>query len=81
MLVQFAKELGKIDSSLSIKINVVDNIYTAEVVSEEIGTLYSFSSTSLCEVYKKISDYKECLVDVDKFNSLLDEISNIPLEV
>lgn len=81
MIVQYAKDLGKLDSSLSIKINVVDNVFTMEVVSEEIGTLYSFSSTSLSEVYKKILNYKDCLEDVDKFNSLLDEISNVPLEV
>lgn len=81
MIFELAKKLEKIDGSLSLNISTEGNITCIEVVSDIIGTMYSFSSTDRLEVYTKVLNYIDCLKDYDKFESLLKEIMYEPLEV
>ena len=81
MIFELTKKLEEIDGSLSLKVSTEGSITCIEVVSDCIGTMYSFSSTDRLEVYNKILNYIECLKDYDKFESLLKEVMDEPLEV
>lgn len=74
MLLKLVEDLGKIDSELSIKINIFNGIYSIDVITDDVGSLYSFSSTSIEEVYDKIRNFKECLLDIEKFDKLFNEV-------
>lgn len=81
MIFELTKKLEEVDGSLSLKVSTEGNITCIEVVSDIIGTMYSFSSTDRLEVYTKILRYIDCLKDYDKFESLLREVTDEPLEV
>lgn len=81
MIFELTKKLEELDGSLSLKVSTEGNITCVEVVSDIIGTMYSFSSTDRLEVYAKVLRYIDCLKDYDKFESLIKEVTNEPLEV
>jgi hypothetical protein len=81
MIFELTKRLEKIDSDLAIQVATEGSITSIEVVSSILGTLYSFSSTDRLEVYTKVLRYIDCLEDCDKFEELLKEVMEIPLEV
>ena len=83
MLLEFAQRLGKIDSSLSLRLRYGKGILTVEVYNEELGDIYTYSSTSILDVYKRVDKFISCLEDKDSTSlfKLLDEILNEPLEV
>jgi hypothetical protein len=81
MIFELTKKLEEVDSSLSLKVSTEGNITCIEVVNDIIGTMYSFSSTDRLEVYTKVLRYIDCLEDCEKFEELLKEVMEIPLEV
>lgn len=81
MILDFSKRIGELDEDLSTIINVVDGMYTIGVFAEGIGTIYSFSSTDVNEVYTKVNEFVDTLTDEEKFEELLEKIENEPLEV
>jgi hypothetical protein len=81
MIFELTKKLEEVDSSLSLKVSTEGNITCLEVVNDIIGTMYSFSSTDRLEVYTKVLRYIDCLEDCEKFEELLKEVMEIPLEV
>ena len=83
MLLEFAQRLGKIDSSLSLRLRYGKGILTVEVYNEGWGDIYTYSSTSILDVYNRVDKFISCLEDKDSTSlfKLLDEILNEPLEV
>lgn len=83
MLLEFAQRLGKIDSSLSLRLRYGKGILTVEVYNEGLGDIYTYSSTSILDVYNRVDKFIYCLEDKDSTSlfKLLDEILNEPLEV
>ena len=83
MLLEFVQRLGKIDSSLSLRLRYGKGILTAEVYNEGLGDIYTYSSTSTLDVYNRVDKFISCLEDKDSTSlfKLLDEILNEPLEV
>lgn len=81
MILDLVRKLSSIDSDLSLSISVSeDGVYTFKVDSSN-GDMYSYSSTDSIECYSKILEYSDCLTDSDKFDSLLNTILSIPMEV
>ena len=83
MLLEFAQRLGKIDSSLSLRLRYGKGILTVEVYNEGLGDIYTYSSTSILDVYNRVDKFISCLENKDYTSlfKLLDEILNEPLEV
>lgn len=83
MLLEFAERLGKVDSSLSLRLRYGKGILTIEVYNEGLGDIYTYSSTSILDVYNRVDKFISCLEDKDSTSlfKLLDEILNEPLEV
>lgn len=83
MFLEFAQRLGKIDSSLSLRLRYSKGILTVEVYNEGLGDIYTYSSTSILDVYNRVGKFISCLEDKDSTSlfKLLDEILNEPLEV
>ena len=83
MLLEFAQRLGKIDRSLSLRLRYGKSILTVEVYNEGLGDIYTYSSTSILDVYNRVDKFISCLEDKDSTSlfKLLDEILNEPLEV
>ena len=83
MILDLARKLSKVDSSLSISINYSeDGVATFTIdAMDGFGSMYSYSSTDTAECYKKMLEFIECLKDSDKFFNLLREIEKEPLEV
>ena len=83
MFVELARKLKDADSNLRLSLHIsMDGLYTLTVDAMNIGgDYYSYSSTSLLECYNKVYDFVEALGDTDKFNKLIDDILNIPMEV
>ena len=83
LFLEFAQRLGKIDSSLSLRLRYSKGILTVEVYNEGLGDIYTYSSTSILDVYNRVGKFISCLEDKDSTSlfKLLDEILNEPLEV
>ena len=83
MFLEFAQRLGKIDRSLSLRLRYGKSILTVEVYNEGLGDIYTYSSTSILDVYNRVDKFISCLEDKDSTSlfKLLDEILNEPLEV
>ena len=82
MILDLARKLSSIDSDLSVSINVSnDGVYTIGVYASSIGDLYTYSSTDTSECYKKVLDFIDCLTDSEKFDKLISEILEVPMEV
>lgn len=81
MIFELTKRLEEIDSDLAIQVSTEGSITSIKVVSSIVGTLYSFSSTDRLEVYSKVLRYIDCLKDCEKFEELLREVMEEPLEV
>ena len=83
LLLEFAQRLGKIDRSLSLRLRYGKGILTVEVYNEGLGDIYTYSSTSILDVYNRVDKFISCLEDKDSTSlfKLLDEILNEPLEV
>ena len=82
MFLEFAQRLGKIDRSLSLRLRYGEGILTVEVYNEGLGDIYTYSSTSILDVYNRVDKFISCLEDKDSTSlfKLLDEILNEPLE-
>ena len=82
MFLEFAQRLGKIDRSLSLRLRYSKGILTIEVYNEGLGDIYTYSSTSVLDVYNRVDKFISCLEDKDSTSlfKLLDEILNEPLE-
>jgi hypothetical protein len=83
MFVELAKKLKDTDSIFKLSIYLSkDGVYTLSVDAIDFdGEYYSYSSTSILECYEKIWNFIEALGDTDKFNELINDILNIPMEV
>ena len=83
MFIELVKRLRDIDDSLSLCLNISkDNVYTISIDGMESGGyLYSYSSTDIKECYNKVDYFIDCLDDNDKLIKLIEEITNVPLEV
>ena len=74
MISDLAFRANNVDEDLSILINVSSDIYTMGVYSSVLGTMYSYSSTSLEECYSRVSEYIDCLKDNDKMDKFVEEV-------
>ena len=83
MFLEFAQRLGKIDSSLSLRLRYGKGILTVEVYNEGLGDIYTYSSANVVDVYNRVDKFISCLEDKDSTSlfKLLYEILNEPLEV
>lgn len=81
MIIELSKRLGEVSEDLSLVVKSMDNIFTMGIYAENIGVIYSFSSTDKSETYSKISYFIDCLNDEDKMEELINEVSNVELEV
>lgn len=83
MFVELARKLKDADSNFKVSLHLSnEGVYTLSVdAMDMLGEYYSYSSTSLLECYEKVWNFIEALGDTDKFNKLLNEILNIPMEV
>lgn len=83
MFLELVKKLRDVDDNLTLSLNLSkDNVWTISIDGMEYGGyLYSFSSTDIKECYDKVEYFIECLNDVDKFTSLLEDIIENPFEV
>ena len=83
MFLEFVQRLGKIDRSLSLRLRYGKGILTVEVYNEGLGDIYTYSSTSILDVYNRVDKFISCLEDKDSTSllKLLYEILNEPLEV
>ena len=81
MIIELSKRANEIDESLSIFINVSDEIYTLGIYADEIGPMYSYSSTNLEECYSRVSKFIDCLTNNDKMDKFLQEVLEKDFEV
>lgn len=83
MFVELARKLKDTDSNFKVSLHLSsEGVYSLSVdAMDDIGEYYSYSSTSLLECYEKVWNFIEALGDTEKFNKLLHEIMNIPMEV
>ena len=82
MLLDLARKFNSISSDLSITISASNSgMVSFGVHSDSIGDLYTYSSTDVSECYEKLLRFAECLEDSDKFDRLITEIMEVPMEV
>lgn len=81
MLTDLAFRANKVDEDLSIVINVGEDMYTLGVYAECLGTLYSYSSTSLEECYSRVSKFIDCLTSNEKMEKFIKEVTGEEFEV
>lgn len=81
MIIELSKRLGEVSDELSLVVKYNDNIFTMGIYAQDIGVIYSFSSTDKAETYSKINHFIDCINDEDKMEELIKEISNVELEV
>lgn len=82
MFVELARKLKDADSNLRLSLHLDEyGVYTLSVdTMDMVGEYYSYSSTSLLECYNKVYEFVEALGDSEKFNKLINDILNIPME-
>jgi hypothetical protein len=78
---ELAKRLNSIDNTLSLLINTDGNRFYLGVYSYGLGEIYSYSSMDAEDSYKHVSNFIECMNNPDKFDKLIKEIEEEPLEV
>lgn len=83
MFLELARKLKDTDSNFKVSLHLSgDGVYTLSVdAMDDIGEYYSYSSTSILECYEKVYNFVEALGDTEKFNKLLNDILNMPMEV
>ena len=81
MIIELSKRANVVDESLSVFINVSDEIYTLGIYADEIGPMYSYSSTNLEECYSRVSKFIECLTNPKKMDKFMDEVLQGDFEV
>lgn len=81
MITDLAFRANKVDEDLSIVINVGEDMYTLGVYAEGLGTLYSYSSTSLEECYSRVSKFIDCLTNNEKMEKFIKEVTGEEFEV
>lgn len=81
MITDLAFRANKVDEGLSILINVNEDMYTMGVYAEELGSLYSYSSTSLEECYSRVSKFIDCLTNHEKMRDFVGEVMYKEFEV
>ena len=77
MIDKFVERLSKLDN-FKVEVSYKDSIYNFTIVNEDIGELYSYSSTNLLDLYNRVDKFITALEEPDsiKFFSLLSEIAN-----
>lgn len=80
MIIDLAKRCSNIDEDLSIIINVIDGMYSLGVYANEIGTMYSYSSTDLSDAYNRVNKFIDALSSNEKFDKLVEEVLEKALE-
>lgn len=81
MIIDLSKRANKVDEALSIFINVSDEMYTLGVYADELGPIYSFSSTDLEECYSRVSKFVDCLTNGEKMDKFMEEVLQGDFEV
>lgn len=81
MITDLAFRANKVDEALSIFINVGEDMYTLGVYADEIGPLYSYSSTNLEECYSRVSKFVDCLTNREKMDNFVEEVLQGDFEV
>lgn len=81
MITDLAFRANKVDESLSIFINVNEEMYTLGIYADEIGPMYSYSSTNLEECYSRVSKFIDCLTSNEKMDKFIEEITEGDFEV
>lgn len=81
MITDLAFRANKVDEALSIIINVSENMYTLGVYADELGTMYSYSSTNLEECYSRVSKFIDCLTSNEKMEEFVGEVLQGDFEV
>lgn len=81
MITDLAFRASRVDEGLSIVINATEDIYTLGVYADELGTLYSYSSTNLEECYSRVSKFIDCLTNNDKMEKFIKEVTDENFEV
>lgn len=81
MITDLAFRANKVDEALSIIINVSEDMYTLGVYADELGTMYSYSSTNLEECYSRVSKFIDCLTNNEKMEKFVDEVLQGDFEV
>lgn len=81
MITDLAFRANKVDEALSIIINVSENMYTLGVYADELGTMYSYSSTNLEECYSRVSKFIDCLTNGEKMEEFIGEVLQKDFEV
>lgn len=81
MITDLAFRANRIDEDLSIIINVSEDMYTLGVYADGLGTMYSYSSTSLEECYSRVNKFIDCLTSNDKMEKFLNEVLEEDFEV
>lgn len=81
MITDLAFRANKVDEALSILINVSENMYTLGVYADELGTMYSYSSTNLEECYSRVSKFIDCLTNNEKMEEFVGEVLQKDFEV
>ena len=80
MIIDLAKRVSDIDEDMSIVINVNDGMYSLGVYANELGIMYSYSSTDLTESYNRINKFVDALTSNEKMDKLMDEVLEESLE-
>lgn len=77
MIDKFLERLSKLDN-FKVELSYKDCVYSLTIVNNEIGELYSYSSTNLLDLYNRVDKFITALEEPDsiKFFSLLSEIAN-----
>ena len=78
------KNVFKVKLNNNIKFNKIYSDYSInKVYNEGLGDIYTYSSTSILDIYNRVDKFISCLEDKDSTSlfKLLDEILNEPLEV
>lgn len=81
MITDLAFRASRVDEGLSIVINATEEMYTLGVYADELGTLYSYSSTNLEECYSRVSKFIDCLTNNDKMEKFIKEVTTGDFEV
>lgn len=81
MITDLAFRANKVDEALSIFINVTEDMYTLGIYADDIGPLYSYSSTNLEECYSRVSKFIDCLTNGEKMEKFMDEVLQGDFEV
>lgn len=81
MITDLAFRANKVDESLSVFINVSEDMYTLGLYADSTGTIYSYTSTNLEECYSRVSKFIDCLTNNEKMDKFVEEVLQGDFEV